>query len=48
MTGFGEAQHQDQGLAITVELRTINNRYFKFSLRLPPKVTVYSSRRSKG
>jgi uncharacterized protein (TIGR00255 family) len=33
MTGFGEAQHQDQGLAITVELRTINNRYFKFSLR---------------
>lgn len=33
MTGFGEAQRQDLGLAVTVELRTINSRYFKFSLR---------------
>ncbi len=33
MTGFGEAQCQDEGLIVTVELRTINNRYFKFNLR---------------
>jgi len=40
MTGFGEAQLQDQGLAITVELRTINNRYFKFNLRASEGYTL--------
>lgn len=33
MTGFGEAHHQANGLAVAVEVRTINNRYFKFSMR---------------
>jgi uncharacterized protein (TIGR00255 family) len=33
MTGFGEAHQQANGLAVVVEVRTINNRYFKFSLR---------------
>jgi uncharacterized protein (TIGR00255 family) len=33
MTGFGEARRQADEIAVAVELRTVNNRYFKFSLR---------------
>ncbi len=33
MTGFGEARHEEGPLAVAVELRTINNRYLKISLR---------------
>jgi uncharacterized protein (TIGR00255 family) len=33
MTGFGEARRQEGAVAVAVELRTVNNRYFKFSLR---------------
>ena len=33
MTGFGDAHHQAEGLAVAVEVRTINNRYFKFTMR---------------
>lgn len=33
MTGYGEAHRQANGLAIAVEVRSINSRYFKFSLR---------------
>jgi len=34
MTGFGEARRQDKDLAIAVEVRAINNRYFKLNTRL--------------
>lgn len=33
MTGFGEAHSQQDGLAVAVEIRTINNRFFKLSVR---------------
>ncbi|MCH2114503.1 MAG: YicC family protein [Pirellulales bacterium] len=33
MTGFGEARDQRDGLAIGVEVRTVNSRYFKLHLR---------------
>jgi len=33
MTGFGEARHQQDALAIGVEIRTLNNRYLKVSIR---------------
>lgn len=35
MTGFGEAHRSSQGLDVSVETRTINNRYFKLSVRAP-------------
>lgn len=35
MTGFGEARHQDDKLSVTVEVRTVNNRYLKISIRCP-------------
>lgn len=33
MTGFGEARHQSDVLNVGIELRTVNNRYLKVSLR---------------
>jgi uncharacterized protein (TIGR00255 family) len=33
MTGFGEAHCQENGLTVSFELRTINSRYFKLSVR---------------
>ena len=33
MTGFGEAQCQRDAVAVAVEVRTINSRYFKISIR---------------
>ena len=33
MTGFGEAHQQEDALAVAVEVRTINSRYFKLSFR---------------
>jgi uncharacterized protein (TIGR00255 family) len=33
MTGFGEAHRQQDGLAVAVEVRTINNRFFKLTVR---------------
>jgi uncharacterized protein (TIGR00255 family) len=33
MTGFGEARSQTEGLAVSVEVRTINSRHFKLSYR---------------
>ena len=34
MTGYGEARHQSDGLTVTIELRALNNRYLKVSLRV--------------
>ena len=33
MTGHGEAHRHEDGLSIAVEIRTVNNRYFKLNLR---------------
>jgi uncharacterized protein (TIGR00255 family) len=35
MTGFGQACAEIDGVVYTVEVRSVNNRYFKASLRLP-------------
>lgn len=39
MTGFGRAKKEINGLDITVEIRSVNHRYFEFSCRVP---RVYS------
>src|SRR4051812_46857686 len=33
MTGFGEARHQSDDLSVAIELRALNNRYLKVSVR---------------
>lgn len=35
MTGFGQACAETDGVVYTVEIRSVNNRYFKAQLRLP-------------
>lgn len=35
MTGFGSVQAEIQGVEFSVEIRSVNNRYFKLSCKLP-------------
>ena len=35
MTGYGSAKGTVEGLTITVELKSVNNRYLDTSVRLP-------------
>ncbi len=38
VTGYGSATTQAEGVEFTVELRSLNNRYFKASVRLPEEL----------
>ncbi len=38
MTGFGDVSDQVEGIHYWVELRSLNNRYFKASIRLPEEI----------
>ena len=38
MTGYGDAEGQLNGVTYTVEIRTVNNRYFKTNIKLPESV----------
>lgn len=40
MTGFGEASASRDGVHYVVELRSLNNKYFKASIRLPEHLQV--------
>ena len=35
MTGFGRAVEKIDGLDVTVEIKSVNHRYFEFSSRIP-------------
>src|SRR3954447_22769594 len=35
MTGYGEARHRGDALSLSIELRALNNRYLKVSVRAP-------------
>ena len=35
MTGFGQACSEVDGVVYTVEVRSVNNRYFKAQIRMP-------------
>jgi uncharacterized protein (TIGR00255 family) len=43
MTGYGEAQRHEEGMAYVLELRSLNNRYFKASVKLPDFLTIFES-----
>ncbi|MDO8301729.1 MAG: YicC/YloC family endoribonuclease [Sedimentisphaerales bacterium] len=38
MTGFGEADCEVDGISYAVEIKTVNNRYFKSNIKLPDMV----------
>ena len=35
MTGFGSASSREDGVTIQVEIRTVNNKFYKSNVRLP-------------
>ena len=35
MTGFGRAVEDIDGFGVTVEIKSVNHRYFEFSSRMP-------------
>jgi uncharacterized protein (TIGR00255 family) len=39
MTGYGEAQGEADGVSYAIEIKTVNNRYFKNIIKLPEPVT---------
>jgi len=41
MTGFGEARTHEDGVTYHVEIRSVNNRYFKLSMRQPEQFQRY-------
>ena len=43
MTGFGEASRHVDGVQYAVELRSLNNKYFKASIRLPERLQVFEA-----
>ncbi|MBN2559441.1 MAG: YicC family protein [Phycisphaerae bacterium] len=43
MTGFGGARAEVDGVAYQVEIRSVNNRYFKLSMRVPEHLQRYEA-----
>ena len=35
MTGFGDAQYEAEGISFQVEIKTLNNRFLKTTVKLP-------------
>jgi uncharacterized protein (TIGR00255 family) len=43
MTGYGSAEHVEDGVCYTLELRSVNNRYLKLSIKLPESLQFAES-----
>ncbi|HHT9109978.1 MAG TPA: YicC/YloC family endoribonuclease [Candidatus Brocadiaceae bacterium] len=43
MTGFGNAEYKDDGRTLSVELRSINNRFLKIDSRIPELLQAFES-----
>ncbi|MBO5851255.1 MAG: hypothetical protein J6R29_02855, partial [Clostridia bacterium] len=35
MTGYGKAEYKENGITVSVELRTVNNRFLDLNLKYP-------------
>ncbi|MDO5308241.1 MAG: YicC/YloC family endoribonuclease [Planctomycetia bacterium] len=44
MTGFGSASCRDLGYVVSAEVKSVNNRYLKTSIRLPEGLTAFESK----
>src|SRR5205085_11945757 len=43
MTGYGEARGQTEALSYTIEVRSVNNRHLKLTLRAPEPYNLLES-----
>lgn len=41
MTGYGEAQHNEGGVSYALEIKSLNNRYFKTAIKLPEHLSLF-------
>ena len=41
MTGFGRAEHKNGRFEISVEIRSLNNRYLDIGMKIPKSMNVY-------
>lgn len=44
MTGYGRAEHSEDGRTVTVEVRSVNGRYGEYSVRLPRSLAALEAR----
>ena len=44
MTGFGRAEYSDERQKLSVEMKSVNNRYLDFNIRMPKKFNVFEAR----
>ena len=47
MTGYGRAKNEDDALVITVEMKSVNHRFFECSIRSPRQLMMYEDRIKK-
>lgn len=43
MTGFGRGEASENGLTVTCEIRTVNNRFFDFTMRAPRTLMTFEN-----
>jgi uncharacterized protein (TIGR00255 family) len=43
MTGFGNASYQTESVVVSAEIKSVNNRYLKLSLRMPESLSRFES-----
>ena len=47
MTGFGRSELIDEKKTVTVELRSVNNKYLKINIRMPELLTGFEDKIEK-
>ena len=43
MTGFGRAEASDSDRKITIEMKSVNHRYFEPAMKMPKKLIIYEA-----
>ncbi|MBE5997626.1 MAG: YicC family protein [Lachnospiraceae bacterium] len=44
MTGFGRSEYADEKLKLAVEMKSVNNRYLDFNIRMPKKFNAFEAK----
>jgi uncharacterized protein (TIGR00255 family) len=44
MTGFGYCEYSENGITFTIEIKTVNHRYFDIFLRMPKQISSFEDR----
>ena len=47
MTGYGRAKTENESLSITIEMKSVNHRFFECSIRSPRQLFMYEDKIKK-